>query len=223
MGNTKRTRLWLGLAALTVAAAQVPAQAAVVTYSYDMEFSGARAPGGNAPWLIATFDDHNSQGSVRLTVSSAGLLTGENVDSLYFNLDPNLAPEQLSFSYLANTSTAPVASKISLAKDSYKADGDGKYDIRMEFPNGSGFDAGEILAYEITGISTLTAASFSFLSAPAGGHGPYYAAAHIQNTTGAGLGNSGWIAPTVPLPAAGWLLGSGLMMLTAYGRKSSNA
>lgn len=220
MGNTKRKHLWLGLAALTVTASHVPAQAALITYSYDMEFSGAQAPGGSGPWLIATFDDHNAQGAVLLTVSSAGLVAGENVKELYFNLDPNLTPAQLSFSYLASASTAPVASNISLASNAYKADGDGKYDIKMEF---GGFDAGEMLAYEITGISTLTAASFSFLSAPAGGHGPYYAAAHIQNTTGAGSGGSGWIAPTVPLPAAGWLLGSGLMMLAAYGRKSSKA
>jgi hypothetical protein len=222
MGNI-RLPLRLGLVALALASSYVPAHAAVVTYSYDMEFSGARAPGGDAPWLIATFDDHNSQGSVLLTLSSAGLISGENVKELYFNLDPLLVPAQLSFNYLANSSTAPVANKISLSSNAYKADGDGKYDIKMEFPNGSGFDAGEILAYEITGISTLTAASFSFLSAPAGGHGPYYAAAHVQNTTGAGSGSSGWIAPTVPLPAAGWLLGSGLMMLAAYGKRSLRA
>jgi hypothetical protein len=224
MGREKRTHLWLSLGALAIATSAVPAHAATVTLGYDIEFSGARAPEGAAPWIIATFDDHNTQGSVRLTVSTAGLTAGENIDSLYFNLEPTLNPTQLLFTYI-NSSTAPSATSIQTGIDAYKADGDGKYDIKMGFPNGSGFDAGEALSYDITGISTLTAASFKFLSQPAGGHGPYYAAAHVQNTKGVGTGNSGWIAPTeaaftpVPLPAAAWLLGSGIMMLAAYSRK----
>ena len=38
----------------------------------------------------------------------------------------------------------------------------------------------------------LTASAFDLLSTPAGGHGPFFTAAHVQNTTG---GGSGWIAP----------------------------
>lgn len=228
MGRTKRTNFWLGLGALTMVASAVPAQAAILTLGYDAEFSGAQAPGGATPWIIATFDDYDTQGSVRLTVSTGGLATGETVDSLYFNLDGTLDPAQLSFAYL-NSSSAPSATGIQTGINAYKADGDGKYDILMQFPTGSGFDAGETLTYNITGISTLTAASFMFLSQPAGGHGPFYAAAHVQNTTGAGNGGSGWIAPTdamlalttVPLPPSGWLLGASVMMLAAYRRKSA--
>jgi hypothetical protein len=58
----------------------------------------------------------------------------------------------------------------------------------------------------------LTASSFNFLSAPDGGHGPFYTAAHVQ---GIGIdGNfSGWV--TVPEPAT-WALvttgGAGLAL-----------
>ena len=46
----------------------------------------------------------------------------------------------------------------------------------------------------------LTAADFNHLSEPAGAHGPFYTAAHIQNATGPGSGGSGWIAP-IPEPS----------------------
>jgi hypothetical protein len=105
---------------------------------------------------------------------------------------------------------------VGLGTDSFMADGDGKYDIRLRFPSGSGFDAGESVAYTITGIPSLTAASFLFLSAAAGGSGPFFSAAHVQNTTGPGSGDSGWIAAVVPLPPALPLLLGGLVALRLH-------
>jgi uncharacterized protein (TIGR03382 family) len=53
----------------------------------------------------------------------------------------------------------------------------------------------------ITGIGaaagTLVATDFQFLSAPAGGHGPFYVAAHVQGI-GAEGDDSGWV--TTPEP-----------------------
>lgn len=216
-----------GLFTLAVMTSLPSAHAASLSMVYDFEFSGGRAPGGTGPWIWTAFDDSGSTGTVRMTVSAAGLTSGENIKELYFNIDPSLDPTKLSFNYLSSSSTAAAANTISLAPDAYKADGDGLYDIKLDFKNGSGFDAGELLVYDITGITTLSASSFMFLSKPAGGHGPYYAAANVQNTTGLGTGNGGWIAPSevtiapVPLPAAGWLLGSGLMMMAALKRKYS--
>src|SRR5437763_431802 len=48
------------------------------------------------------------------------------------------------------------------------------------------------------GTAPISAADFFFQSFPDGGHGPFYAAAHVQNTGFDGNG-SGWIAP-VPEP-----------------------
>ena len=189
------------------------AHAASSSLYFDTEFSGGQAPAGSAPWLVATFVDQAAPNAVRLTLDAAGFTGNENVLSTYFNLDPLLNSAQLSFTYAA-LSTGPAAAKITTGADCCKADGDGEYDIRFTFPSGGGFDAAETVVYDIvySGLGTLSALSFNFLSAPAGGNGPFLAAAHIQNT-GIGGGGSGWIAPVSVVPEPGtWML-----MLLALG------
>ncbi|MHB8535826.1 MAG: VPLPA-CTERM sorting domain-containing protein [Sulfuricaulis sp.] len=198
-------------------------QAATVTFNYDTLISGS-TPAGTSPWITATFDDGGTSGTVTLTMSASGLVPSENISGMYFNLNPALNLSSLSFSYLGTT--GPAATSVQVGTDSYKADGDGKYDILFNFPTGSGFDAGETVKYQITGISSLTAQSFNFLSAcgnpSCSGPGSFYAAAHVQNINGY---NSGWIASNagvVPIPAAVWLFGSGLLGLVGIARRKKN-
>jgi hypothetical protein len=208
-----RVRHRIGRAfAIAAFAAAAPAGAAMLTFNYNYEFSGAQAPGGAAPWMTATLDDGGGTGSVTLTISTGGLGGNENVRGAYFNLNPALDPASLAFAYVSGD----VATSVQGSANAYKADGDGKYDILFEYPSGSGFDPGETSVYTISGIGSLTAASFNFFSNPAGGQGVYLAAAHVQDTTGAGTGGSGWIAP-VPLPAAAWLLATGVAALAGVG------
>lgn len=194
-----------------------PARAATVSFLLDAEFSGGTAPSGPGPWLSAVFADL-SPGSVRLTLSASGLSAAENVSSFYFNLDPALDPLLVNAAFNA-ASSGPQATQFTSGVDCCKADGDGRYDLRFTFPVGSGFNAGLQVIYDLTyaGAGLLDAPDFDFLSTPAGGHGPFKAAAHVQNT-GAGGGDSGWIAPAgapapVPLPAPALLLGAGLLGL----------
>jgi hypothetical protein len=129
----------------------------------------------------------------------------------------------LIFTSLNSGAGTIAASSVNTKRDGFKADGDGLYDISLAYPTGSGFNKNLTSSYDITlsGGGSFSAASFFVLSTPSGGHGPFNAAAHVQNTTGAGSGGSGWVAPSaaVPLPAALPLLLGGLGFLGRFARR----
>lgn len=201
-GTMSRRFSFSSIIAVAVIGSQVcggQTTAATISYDLNIEFSGGTAPSGFAPWLSATFDDGGGIGSVTLTLDVVNLASTEFVREWYFNLDPALDPTALAFS--APTKTGSFANPtISLGVDQFKADGDGRYDILVAFATGGGpsqrFNAGDQAVFTITGISTLTAASFKFLSAPDGGHGPFHTAAHVQGTGGGE--DSGWVTTVVP-------------------------
>lgn len=187
---------------LTLGAPQ--ATAGVIILNSEFEFSGATPPASaTLPWLTTTFDDGGGTGSVILTLTATNLTAGEFVSGWYLNLDPLLDPTDLVFSAPSKIGAFSDPS-ISLGTNAFQADGDGRYDILLSFSvagPSNRFTQGDSVSYTITGIPTLTAASFGFLSAPAGGHGPFYHAQHVQ-----GIGEdgalSGWVTgPRVPEPA----------------------
>jgi len=202
-----KNRIQLVLAVGVMAAAcPTIALGAVVSYDFDMEFSGGSRPAGVPPWLNATFDDGDSAGSVTLTLTAINLTTTEFVSDWLFNLDPRLDPTGLTFALSGTPATNGFSDpNVSANVDSYKADGDGEYDIEIAFDVSDGsstrFDAGDVAVFTIGGFSSLTANSFNYLSTPAGGHGPYVTAAHVQ-----GIGEySGWVTHLRPIPEPGTL------------------
>ncbi len=189
------------------------AEGALVSFDLAVEFSGATPPAGAAPWLNATFDDEGSAGSVILTLTTTNLTGTEFVSDWMFNLDAALDPTALVFS--SPTGTGNFADPdIYTGVDNFKADGDGYFDIKIAFETGDGannrFGVGDAVEYTITGISSLTADSFYFLSAPGGGHGPFPTAAHVQGIGETG-DDSGWV--TAPEPATLSLLALGGLAL----------
>jgi hypothetical protein len=212
-----------GAAILAVAAGVlVPRQVTAESFLYQFAqaFSGTAPASTNGPWIDGLFQTI-TPGAVRLTVSNLNLTGSENVDYLYLNLNPALNVTKLQFAF-AGSGGSFTTPKVDKAEDGYKADGDGLYDIRFDFAQNGGvkslFGAGDYLVCNISGISNLTASDFVFKSTPAGGAGPFYAAAHVQRIGAGSL--SGWIdassvSPSpVPEPAALGLgaLGAGLWL-----------
>jgi hypothetical protein len=173
-----------------------------LVYQFNTPFPTDPSPSGPTPWLTADFENINN--GVSLTLSAAGLTGSEFASEVYFNLAANLNPASLTFVKTASTGAFSIPTIDQASQNNYKADGDGKYDFRFNFgtANGTTFTGGDSITYLIGGISGLDASNFGFLSAPAGGSGPFYAAAHIQSLAN---GDSTWIEPgggpiTTPVP-----------------------
>jgi hypothetical protein len=196
------------------------ATAAVVTFEYTESF-GDVSPDGPAPWATSVFDDGGSAGSVTLTMSVAAGVNLADVTAMYFNLDPTMDPTALGFNRDGGSGPTAANTDIKTGVDGFKAGGDGLYDILFDFPPPPGqqaarFNAGEDLVYTITGAG-LTANSFNFFATPDGGFGPYLSVARFQDT-GPLQEDSDWVG-AVPVPAAVWLFGSGLLGLVGIARR----
>lgn len=197
------------------------AQATLLVIDLNEEFSGASDPESSMkPWLRATFDDGGMSGNVTLTMSALNLVGDEFCRYWYFNLDPSLDSTSLSMG-----SNTGVSVQMNAGNDSFKADGDGYFDIEFDFGK-DGITSGES-SQVMLGLTGITANSFNFLSASGGGAGSWGSAAHVQ---GIGVGEdnsgSGWIGGNgtcnpnpVPEPATMLLLGTGLVGLAGFRRK----
>jgi hypothetical protein len=212
LGSLKKLGFCCGLAGTIALAPQ--ASGSSVLLNFDNVFSGV-SPSGQAPWVSVLFEDIRP-GTVELSISAINLSPSEKVTELYLNLNPNWVATRLNFSFVEGSQcvTAPMPA---LGVNAFKADGDGKYDIRFSFAQrpANAFTAGDHLTYQITGIDGLTAQDFAYLSMPAGGHGPFFSAIHVQGIEATDVGSkciSGWVSPsevrivTVPEPTAGMLV-----------------
>ena len=215
--GTTRSSVWLCVMLFIAIVWGASAGQASLTFDLVIEYSDGTAPEGPTPWLSAKFEDSGVD-EVKLTLSTPNLTDEENVKVWMFNLDPDYEPTDLAFSApSAGDFTAPSAFTRAIDILGFKADGDGYFDIKIEFDNSDGsasrFGVGDAVVYTITytpGGNVLTADSFDFISEPDGGQGEYKTVAHV-GSIGAGA-DSGWIATPEPTTLGMVLLG-GLAML----------
>lgn len=189
------------------------ANATIISYDLDYEFSGAVAPAGSGPWLSATFDDGGTAGAVMLTLESNLTDPFGFIGSVYFNFDPSMNAALIGIG--AGTDTG--WSSFVRGNDCCQADGSGLYDAVINF-NANFFGGTDIFNFELLGAG-ITADMFAYENTPSGGNGTYHVAAHVQGL-GSDSEGSGWIGDTAKVPEPGplALLGLGLLSLVATRR-----
>lgn len=213
-----------GLAVAGLAVIAAPANATIATFNLTTEISGATPPAGAGPnpWVQLKIDDGNSAGTIDVEIVALNLVGTEFISGFYMNFDkPGLLPSGLSIAPAGGVvpSTIPVATDDTNANAQFKADGDGFFDIRFDYNNGA-FTAGLSSLFTITGAG-ITTDDFVAPSAPGGGNGEWFAAAHVQGI-GATGNDSGWIAAgppevdpniEIPEPASLGIIGMGMMAM----------
>lgn len=189
-------------------------QGATLLYELDFEFSGGSEPVGPKPWVTSQFSDIDAN-TVKLQINAANLSGSEFIRNFYFNFHPDIDPSTLSITKSGGSLSSNV--DINLGTNKFKADGDGYFDVRLDFAtpaNQDRFTAGDSVEFEITSRNPIDVSLFNFDSVLGGGNGTYYAASHIQGIGPRGE-NSGWIGDgngDVPVPEPGTVLLIGSMI-----------
>jgi hypothetical protein len=238
----KKLLLLITLVAGVIAFA-LPAQATILTFGLDFEFSGATPPESLVtPWLTAEFNDGNKPGSVTLTMVATNLTDAKYVNNWFFNFEDAIDVNELTISHVSGVNATVLQDP---KKNEYKAAGDGLFDLLFDFPQPNNpddlrFGVGDTAEFSIKGTG-ITANSFNLLSETKPNKTGYLSAAHIG---GIGLDDddSGWIGDggfeewahklegsftagdgssggEAPEPATMLLLGSGLIGIAVSGKK----
>ena len=208
--SVRKLAISLAMFAVVAFASAMTTQADPVTFVLTgADFSGPTANTGGD----ITVHIQNIAGGVRITVTNNLVDPGAFLGALYLNT--SVAPLAGAVGTCVNCiATNGQTMTFNFGSDAFQADGDGRYDILIDFSTAAGdrLLAGEVVIFDVTSTTVgFTSDSFLVFSAPGGGNGPFRAAAHIQSLPN---GQSDFITE-VPEPTSMLLLGSGLVTLAA--------
>jgi hypothetical protein len=214
VNSFRKLAVSLAMFAMVTLASTLTVQADPVTFVLGgADFSGPTAnTGGNI-----TVHIQNISGGVRVTVTNNLVDPGAFLGALYLNT--SVAPLAGAVGTCVScAATGGQTMSFSFGSDAFQADGDGRYDILVNFATdaASRLTPGESIVFDITSSTPgFTSDSFLVFSAPGGGNGPFQAAAHLQ---GLPNGQSDFVSE-IPEPASLLLLGSGLIGVATGLRK----
>ena len=206
------------LAALALASTQVSA----ATMSYDMTFSNDLADG--PAYLTVTISDVDSDSTLAADdigfeiVVNTGLFPGVptagtgnfGMDNFYFNYDNSLTVDAINISNMD-------PSTWNITTDKNAGGGFGFFDFNL---SGTGNSRTETLAFSISNVSGDDIASYAIGYVDKNGNvGDAYFAAHVGGFNAGNNITSAKFATVVPVPAAVWLFGSGLLGLVGIARR----
>ena len=163
------------------------------------EFSGSGTLNGSAenPYATILFEQDGSNLEVTVTALDNAAPDYGKISDLYFNLTQGgTSGTATGFTVLTGDVTAPAITFNNrdnpTADTSFKADGDGFFDVRISLASGGSgaFNPGESFSFVLGGIPGLTLNSIVDVSqgGPVGKNG-FLGAAHIQGFSNDG---SGW-------------------------------
>jgi hypothetical protein len=188
------------------------AQAASISYYLDLSND---LPDGINYAQVTISDSATVAGDIDFEVevlSSAFTVTGNNfgMQSFSFNFEPGLAIEAANI--IVND---PVSWSVSSGKNA--GGGFGKYDFQL---SGNGSSRTELLTFSISGVAGDSIDSYAVLSSLNPASTEFFAA-HIAGFDLTNYVTSAKFAGStvVPVPAAAWLFGSGLLGLVAVARR----